>query len=203
MNYFNNQSDSELINNIKNQHDIEESLNELVERHSGIYIDMVNAYSSRDNAFIDKDELINDKEYKIYLAALKYDETKGTKFSTYLGNETKWSCLNTYNRNKRRPVFNSDFIENMADQESEESRDISNSIKKDIFNKVLSLIDSHPDKRVEKIFNMRYIEGNKNKVMPWKNIGDSLNLSIQGCINIHNSAIKDIQNELKGEFNFE
>ena len=203
MNYFNNQSDSELINNIKNQHDIEESLNELVERHSGIYIDMVNAYSSRDNAFIDKDELINDKEYKIYLAALKYDETKGTKFSTYLGNETKWNCLNTYNRNKRRPVFNSDFIENMSDQESEESKDISNSIKQDIFNKVLNLIDAHPDKRVEKIFNMRYIEGNKNKVMPWKNIGDSLNLSIQGCINIHNSAIKDIQNELKGEFNFE
>lgn len=203
MNYFNNQSDSELINNIKNQHDTEESLNQLVERHSGIYIDMVNAYSSRDNPFIDKDELINEKEYKIYLAALKYDESKGTKFSTYLGNETKWSCLNTYNRNKRRPVFNSDFIENMADQESEESADISNSIKRDIFNKVLNLIDSHPDKRVEKIFNMRYIEGNKNKVMPWKNIGDSLNLSIQGCINIHNSAIKDIQKELKGEFNFE
>jgi len=203
MNYFNNQSDSELINNIKNQHDIEESLNELVERHSGIYIDMVNAYSSRDNAFIDKDELINDKEYKIYLAALKYDESKGTKFSTYLGNETKWNCLNTYNRNKRRPVFNSEFIENMGDQESEESNDIANSIKQDIFNKVLNLIDAHPDKRVEKIFNMRYIEGNKNKVMPWKSIGDSLNLSIQGCINIHNSAIKDIQNELKGEFNFE
>jgi DNA-directed RNA polymerase specialized sigma subunit len=91
----------------------------------------------------------------------------------------------------------------MSDQESKESNDIANSIKKDIFNKVLNLIGSHPDKRVEKIFNMRYIEGNKNKVMPWKNIGDSLNLSIQGCINIHNSAIKDIQNELKGEFNFE
>ena len=143
------------------------------------------------------------KNIKIYLAALKYDESKGAKFSTYLGNETKWSCLNTYNRNKRRPVFNSDFIENMTDQESKESSDITNSIKKDIFNKILNLIDNHPDKRVEKIFNMRYIEGLKNKVMPWKNIGDSLNLSIQGCINIHNSAIKDIQNQLKGEFNFE
>lgn len=203
MNYFNNQSDSELINNIKNQHDVEESLNELVERHSGIYIDMVNAYSSNDNTFIDKEELIQDKEYKIYLAALKYDETKGAKFSTYLGNETKWGCLNTYNRNKRRPIFNSEYIENMSEGEPDESNDIERSIEKDAFNKVLHLIDHHPDKRVEKIFNMRYIEGNKNKVMPWKNIGDSLNLSIQGCINIHNSAIKDIQNELKGEINFE
>jgi DNA-directed RNA polymerase specialized sigma subunit len=91
----------------------------------------------------------------------------------------------------------------MTDRESEESKDIANSIKEDIFNKVLKIIDNHPDKRVEKIFNMRYIEGIKNKVMPWKNIGDSLNLSIQGCINIHNSAIKEIQNELKGEFNIE
>ena len=203
MSYFNHQSDQELINNIKNQNDVEESLTELVERHSGIYIDMVNSYSSKDNPFIDKEELINDKEYKIYSAALKYDESRGTKFSTYLGNETKWNCLNTYNRNKRRPIFNSEYIENMSEPEPEESNDISNSIKKDIFNKVLSLIDDHPDKRVEKIFNMRYIEGSKNKVMPWRKIGDSLNLSIQGCINIHNSAIKEIQNELKGEFSFE
>lgn len=203
MNFFNNQTDLELINNIKNRTDVEGSLNELVERHSGIYIDMVNAYSTKDNPFIDKEDLINDKEYKIYTAALKYDESKGAKFSTYLGNETKWNCLNTYNRNKRRPVFQSEYIENMSDQESKESNDIADSIKKDIFNKVLNLIGAHPDKRVERIFNMRYIEGNKNKVMPWKNIGDSLNLSIQGCINIHNSAIKDIQNELKGEFNFE
>ena len=71
MNYFNNQSDSELINNIKNQHDIEESLNELVERHSGIYIDMVNAYSSKDSSYIDKEELINDKEYKNIFGSTK------------------------------------------------------------------------------------------------------------------------------------
>jgi hypothetical protein len=44
---------------------------------------------------------------------------------------------------------------------------------------------------------MRYIVGRKNKVMPWKQIGDSMNLSIQGCINIHNSAIETFKNELK------
>jgi RNA polymerase sigma factor (sigma-70 family) len=203
MKYFDDQSDNELIENIKNQSNVEESLNKLVERHSGIYIDMVNAYSSRDNCLVDKDELINDKEYKIYAAALRYDSNKGAKFSTYLGNETKWSCLNTYNRNKRRPIFNSEFIENLSEEEPEGTNDIYDSIKKDIFNKVLNIIDKHPDNRVEKIFNMRYIEGKKNKVMPWKYIGDSLNLSIQGCINIHNSAIRDIQDELKGEFNFE
>jgi hypothetical protein len=40
-------------------------------------------------------------------------------------------------------------------------------------------------------------------VTPWKNIGNKLNLSIQGCINIHNSALKDIRKELKEEINNE
>ena len=65
------------------------------------------------------------------------------------------------------------------------------------------MINSHPDKRVEKIFNMRYIIGTRNKVMPWKDIGNKMELSIQGCINIHNSAVDHVRQELKGELNFE
>ncbi len=48
---------------------------------------------------------------------------------------------------------------------------------------------------------MRYIIGKKNKVMPWKNIGKKMDLSIQGCINIHNSAIKKIKQTLDEENN--
>ena len=43
---------------------------------------------------------------------------------------------------------------------------------------------------------MRYIDPGTNKVTPWKTIGDSLDLSIQGCINIHNKAITKIKKEL-------
>ena len=191
--------DIELINNLQSQVNQKESLELLVERHSGIYLDMVNCYASPNNPYIDYNELINDKEYKIYSAAIKFDSTKGAKFSTYLGNETKWMCLNTYNRNKRRPVWHSDHIENMPKDDLIECDSISESIKQDLFNKVLNVISEHPDTRVEKIFKMRYIIGHKNKVMPWKQIGDEMNLSIQGCINIHNSAIKSFQNQLEKE----
>ena len=34
-------------------------------------------------------------------------------------------------------------------------------------------------------------------------IGDKMKLSIQGCINIHNSAVIHVRQELKGEFSFE
>jgi len=194
-----NLEDVDLINNIKKQIDVEESLEELVNRHSGIYLEMVNSYASPNNPFIDYEELIQDKEYKIYNAAMKYDPDRGAKFSTYLGNETKWMCLNLYNRNKRRPAFQNEFIEKMAENADLNEDTISESIKQDLFNKVLSVIKQHPDRRVEKIFEMRYIVGTKNKVMPWKKIGESMNLSIQGCINIHNSAIEHVQQELLEE----
>ena len=194
-------SDIDLINNIKHDKKAKESLTLLVDRHSGIYLDMVNSYASPNSPFTDYQDLIKDKEYRIYNAAIKYNESKGAKFSTYLGNETRWMCLNMYNKNKRKPTFHSDFLENMPEDKeiSKNSDSISENIKKDLFNKVLSMISSHPDKRVEKIFTMRYIVGNKNKVMPWKDIGDEINLSIQGCINIHNTVVKDLQDELKQE----
>lgn len=200
---MNESSDQELIDNIKSEINVGGSLEDLVTRHSGIYLEMVNAYSSNGNPFIDKEELIRDKDYKIYQAALDFDPSRGAKFSTYLGNATKWTCLNSYNKNKRKPVFNSEHIENMPENPDINEETMGESIKKDLFNKVLSIIKTHPDKRVEKIFNMRYIIGSKNKVMPWKDIGSKLDLSIQGCINIHNSAVDHVKQQLKGEFSFE
>jgi len=191
--------DLDLIKNIQKQIDVEDSLNELVTRHSGIYLEMVNSYASPNNPFINYHELIQDKEYKIYNAAVKYDEDRGAKFSTYLGNETKWMCLNLYNRNKRRPAFQSEYLENMPESDERREDTIADSIKQDLFNKVLHVIKKHPDTRVEKIFEMRYIIGSKNKVMPWKQIGDAMNLSIQGCINIHNSAVEHVKHELEEE----
>lgn len=192
-------TDITLVENLQKQTDTQQSLKILVERHSGIYLDMVNHYASPNSPFIDYHDLIKDKEYKIYNTAIKYDKSKGAKFSTYLGNETKWMCLNIYNRNKRRPIWHSDYIENMSSVEDAEDDTVSESIKKDLFNKVLSVIEKHPDSRVEKIFKMRYIIGTKNKLMSWKQIGKEMNLSIQGCINIHNSAVKTFQEELKEE----
>lgn len=192
-------SDLQLVKNIQSNKNAEPSLLKLIERHSGIYLDMINSYASPGNPFIDYNELIQDKDYKIYDAAMKFDSSKGTKFSTYLGNEAKWMCLNIYNKNKRKPIFNSEFIENINPDDNIKDETVNKSLDKDSLNKILKMIKNIPDKRVNKIFNMRYIIGKNNKVMPWKQIGASMNLSIQGCINIHNAAIKQIQKNLQKE----
>ena len=60
----------------------------------------------------------------------------------------------------------------------------------------VSLAKKDPDLRVRKIFELRYLIGEDNKVMPWKKIAKKLDLSIQGCINIHNSFITKIKNKI-------
>ena len=189
-------SDAELASGIKRQSDRGDYLRELVNRHSGIYISMVNNYSPPSTSSVNshKDDLLNDKDYYIYQAALKYDDSKKTKFSTYLGNETRWMCLNLYNKNKNskeipdpNDIYSSTYLG--------EDRFIV-SINEEILQKIMSIAQKEPDTRVSKIFQLRYIDGEKNKVMPWNKVCKFVDLSIQGCINVHNKAIKRIKEEL-------
>ena len=69
--------------------------------------------------------------------------------------------------------------------------------------KIFNIIDHHPDERVQQIFHLRYIDPQYNKLTPWKKVSKELNMSIQGCINIHNSAIKVIRKELKNNYEFD
>ena len=92
--------DVELVENIKNEKDVDDCLQELIERHTGIYLDIVNKYTQHTNTS-NKLDLIDEKDYNIYQTALKYKSDKGTKFPTFLGNETKWICLNKQNKIKK------------------------------------------------------------------------------------------------------
>ena len=196
-----NMTDSELIFGMKNTNDSGECLMELVSRHSGIFMTMVHNYlpNSFSNGPSYRSELIDDKNYYIYQAAMKYDEDRNTKFSTYLGNETRWMCLNLYNKNKNKTMkeVGLDCL-STKDITSEDSTK-SLSINKEMLDKILNIVDNYRDSRISKIFKLRYLNSEGNKVTPWKNIGSELNLSIQGCINIHNKAIKKIKKQLEKE----
>ena len=63
--------------------------------------------------------------------------------------------------------------------------------EKENLNRVYKAIKDIKDPRVEKIFTMRY-KDNK-KLTPWKKIAKKLDLSIQGCINIHNKHLNQIK----------
>ena len=94
------QTDLTLINKIKDTHD-EDSLLELINRHSGIYHSMVNNFLSGSQNVKEKNTLAEEKTLNIYSCALTYDPNRNTKFPTYLANQTKWKCLNIINKKKK------------------------------------------------------------------------------------------------------
>jgi DNA-directed RNA polymerase specialized sigma subunit len=191
-------TDNQLVNNIKKSLNPEENLKELVIRHSGIYLEMINGYSHGRSDY-SKEEMIQEKEYEIYVSALNYDSNKGAKFSTYLGNQTKWKCLNKYNKKKREGLtpLEEQTLDFFSSKISPNPYDFTS--RYEVFTKIIEYANNYHDLRVGEIFRLRYMEGKNNGVMPWKNISTKLGMSIQGCINIHNSIIKKIKHKFNKE----
>ena len=187
--------DEQLINKVQDGSlDSSDAMSEIIDRHSGIFIEIINQYVPCNNIYCNKDDMISEKNFHIYKAVMKFDKERGAKFSTHLGNEAKWLCLNTYNKNKNRisiSASDQDFDKDLTEDPHKKS------LRKETFKYVIKFINAHPDPRVKKIFTMRYIKGEKNKLMPWKKISEELNMSIQGCINIHNSVVKNLKNKVK------
>ena len=187
------EEDLQLISNVKNTND-GESLKELIDRHSGIYVDMVNKYIPKSIEGICKEDILDDKNFCIYDAVIKFDESKNTKFSTYVGNLARWRCLNIYNKKVKFPQNNIDDISLVKDHRSynlSKNSEISMLEEEENLDRIFKLIKNSEDPRVEKIFKMRYKNG--EKLTPWKKIAKKLDLSIQGCINIHNKHLTEIK----------
>jgi DNA-directed RNA polymerase specialized sigma subunit len=187
------ENDIDLIKKVKDNND-QNSLQTLIDRHSGIYLDMVNSVIPNNCTFLDKNDLIEDKNFSIYKAILAFNPDKKAKFSTYLGNETRWKCLNLFNRGIK---YKYEDIENYKDvsffSENHKVKDI---CKNEILDKIFYLAEKHSDKRILKIMKLRYSIGDGNKPMPWRKISKQISISIQGCINIHNKFIEEIKKEI-------
>ena len=184
-------SDLTLISKIQSDND-QDSLLEIIDRHSGIFHSMVNHFMSHPQNVLDKSQLVGEKDSTIYSAALNYDPTRNTKFSTHLANQTKWKCLNILNKKKKnREIFIDDestYIEPSCDSFI---RDINKGEAMKVFKECL---DTERDERVKKIVDMRYGAGN-NRLTPWRFIAKELDMSIQGCINVHNRFINKVKKE--------
>lgn len=187
------EDDSLLVGKIQSNND-ESALQELISRHSGIYIDMVRRYGANSLTCNQIADIMSDKDYQIYKAALEYDKTK-CKFSTYLALKTKYLCLTgRVNNKKNENILNFDDIEysqQCSGNSPSEEFEFNESLKQ-----VIRLIDNHHDERVKKIFKERYFSSLNGKLKPWKEISKTVDLSIQGCINVHDRALEEFQKKI-------
>lgn len=192
----NNLTDSDLTVLIRDDND-EKALDELISRHSGIYVDMLKKFGSNCLTQNQVYDIMSEKDYVIYKAALEYDETRA-KFSTHLANKTKYMCLTQKTKNKNNRITNN-FEEIQFCQKDKASTPDESCNMSDSFSRIINLINKHKDIRLKTIFHERYFCGTRGKLKPWKEIASILNLSAQGCINIHDKAIKELSQKIDNE----
>lgn len=193
---INNLTDSDLTTLIREDNN-EVALNELISRHSGIYVDMLKKFGSNCLTKNQVYDIMGEKDYVIYKAALEYDETRA-KFSTHLANKTKYMCLTQKTKNKNNR-FTSNFDEIQFCQKDKGYTPDQSCDMSDSFSRIINLIEKHQDGRLKIIFHERYFCGKRGKLKPWKEIASILNLSAQGCINIHDKAILELSQRIDNE----
>jgi hypothetical protein len=105
-------------------------------------------------------------------------------------------CLNASNKNKKYVELNDNTYDFECIKDTYEHTVVN--FQDQILKEFNEEINKHPDKRIQKIFSMRY-SGNK-KLTPWRKISKAMNLSIQGCINIHNAALNSISKNIRSKY---
>ena len=109
-------SDTDLIKNIKCKN-CNDSMKELEDRHSGICYSMIKKYyNTMSSIGIDPNEIAKEKDYIIYKSALNFNPSKNIKFSTWVGNQMRFHCLNSMNKNNNLISMETDVIKNVIEK---------------------------------------------------------------------------------------
>ena len=186
--------DTILVNKIK-QDNCEESIKILINKHSPLcYKILQKFYPSLSKAGYTKDDVFNERYYLIYKSATSFNPSKKTKYSTWLGNYTRYHCLNILNSIKQKTIsIEEEGVENMLQNEEYQEERHRNTEEF-----VSYILDEMSDKRIKDIYMMRYFSKDGKK-RTWKQIAKSVGVSSQTVINIHNKAKKILKVKLKSK----
>ena len=125
-------------------------------------------------------------------AIKNFKSNKKIKFSTWLGNQMRYYCLNLINKNHSAISMDDENIKYILEKNQIA---IPENFDKEKIELILDILNQMKDKRMSKIFKLRYFN-KSNKVLSWNAIGKRLKISTQTAINIHNKALKLINTKL-------
>lgn len=182
-------TDLELILRIKESQD-QSAIIELTQRHTGIYIEIANQFSSYDKVRID--DIKDDRMDNIYRWALKYDPSRGMQFGSYVGDQTRFLCLKTLSRTPRTI----EFFESETDSNEKDSAEkvSSSDLLSEAYKNAL-LVAKNSNPKFGRIFRMRFPSHGKG--LSWRAIGKRMGLSHERVRLIYNENIEEVKKYLK------
>tara|TARA_Y100001973_G_C5183886_1_gene326617 strand:+ start:1389 stop:1865 length:477 start_codon:yes stop_codon:yes gene_type:complete len=152
---------------------------------------MLNSYG------IDFNESIKEKDYVLYKSIISYNPDKKTKFSTWLGNFTRYYCLNLVNQRKNHISLEDSELNYYIEKNNQEQGPSDAKEMSEFREFFLNILSQVKDNRIEKVFRLRYFSG-EDKVT-WSKISKSLGISIQTAINLHERGKKILHQKIKSE----
>ena len=156
----------------------------ILERHTGIVIKMMFKYKRFiESNGLNFDEVLDEKQYLVYESVRSYDASKNTKFSTWLGNQVRYFCLNRVRKESRKISMPEEKLTFFLDNNDQEANINFDEIKE----LVLYLLSKLKDPRMKTVFNIRYFSGSR-KAVPFKEIAKKMDVAPQTVVNLHNKA---------------
>ena len=129
------------------------------------------------------------KNLIIWNSAKTFNTEKNVKFSTWLANQVKYSCLNEINKKSkdRLVTLEDDMLDVLKEPPEEEDSGI--------FEYTNNILKQLRDNRIQNIFSMRYSK--EVKKPSWSLIAKRLDISTQTAINLHNRGLEILRKKIK------
>ncbi|MEY4371038.1 MAG: hypothetical protein RIQ48_754 [Pseudomonadota bacterium] len=181
--------DEQLISKVLNK-SCNQSLEELLNRHGGMFFSIGKKYCTSCN--LNLNDLNDNKYWIMFNAAKSFDSKKGSKFSTWLGNQIRFFCLNFKNKNQKLiPTEDSSieyFMNNLIAKENHLN-------KKEVINTIIDLFEEISDPNTKDAIYYRYFY-NKDRILNYSEIANILNVTPQTVLNWHNKFINFAKKKL-------
>jgi len=177
-----NIEDNELIDNVKLDN-CSDSLNELVNRHSGMCFSIGKKYAT--SCGLDLHDIHENRHWIIFNALSSYDSEKGSKFSTWLGNQIRFFCLNFKNKNGKLVATDDKILEFFINENNQSVK--SNQVE--AVDTIVDLFNQISDINTKNAIYYRYFY-NKERILNYSEIADILKVTPQTVLNWHNKFIR-------------
>lgn len=166
------------------------SLKELVDRHSGMVFNIGKKYCA--SCGLDLNDLNDNKYWIIFNAAQSFNPKKGSKFSTWLGNQIRFFCLNHKNKNTRLMTIEDNHLEFFINEHNKKEN---SSNKKEVLENIVDLFNTISDPNTKKAIYYRYFS-NKDRILNYAEIAKILDVTPQTVLNWHNKFIEFAKKKL-------
>jgi DNA-directed RNA polymerase specialized sigma24 family protein len=184
-------NDLQLVENIKhNNIYAEPSIEELASRHGPLINTLSNKFTPViKNTGIYPGDIFGNFQAIVYEAALSYDSSKKTKYSSWLYQSLRYKCLNSITEAHK---FQSVETDGVLDYFSNQFGVNTSEDHEELYIIIDSLIDELDDERIRIIIRERYL----NKDKTWKEICSKIGISTQTGITLKELGIKQLKNKL-------